>query len=180
YANRISLFGRARGSGETVWDIKKRIGVVSAELQVQYRKRMSSRDVIASGFYDSIGLYQAPAPEEMATADRWVEILETKDLATEPFDRLSFGQKRMILLARAMVKSPELLIADEPCHGLDMANRRRVLAILEKIGRTKTSILYITDRRDEILDCITHVMRLDRGRVLAQGPKEEILGKDGV
>jgi ABC-type molybdenum transport system ATPase subunit/photorepair protein PhrA len=85
----------------------------------------------------------------------------------------------MILLARAMVKSPILLIADEPCHGLDVANRRRILKILERIGQTKTNLIYITDRRDEILPCITHVMRLQKGKLLQQGRKEEVLRKAG-
>jgi molybdate transport system ATP-binding protein len=179
YANEIFLFGRRRGSGETIWEIRKRLGVISAELQVQYRKRMSSYEVIASGFYDSIGLYRVPAPEEKEAVDRWVDLLEMKDLAKEPFHQLSFGQKRMILLARAMVKSPLVLIADEPCQGLDVANRRRILKILERIGEMKTHLLYITDRHDEILDCITHVMLLQRGRVVREGRKEEVLRKGG-
>jgi molybdate transport system ATP-binding protein len=180
YANQIFLFGKRKGSGETIWEIKKRIGFISAELQAQYRKRMDSYEVIASGFQDSIGLYRAPAPEEREAVDRWVDLLEIKDLAEEPYHQLSFGQKRMILLARAMVKSPVLLIADEPCHGLDVANRRRISKILERIGRTKTSLLYLTDRREEILDCITHLLRLHRGKGIFQGTKEEGLRKDGI
>jgi molybdate transport system ATP-binding protein len=176
YANQIFLFGRRRGSGESIWDIRKRIGVVSAELQVQYRKRISAFEVIASGFYDSIGLYRAPTAEQKGVADRWVDFLGIKDLAKEPFLQLSFGQRRMILLARAMVKSPSLLIADEPCHGLDVPNRGKILAVLEKIGRTQTRLLYLTDRRDEIPGCITHVLRLEKGKVLQQGRKEEIVG----
>jgi molybdate transport system ATP-binding protein len=175
YANQIFLFGMRRGSGETIWEIKKRIGVISAELQVQYRKKMSALDVIASGFYDSIGLYQAPTGEQKEAVKLWVDLLDIKDLAKEAYHQLSFGQRRMILLARAMVKSPALLIADEPCQGLDVANRRRILKILEKIGETKTRLLYITDRRDEILNCITHVMLLEKGKILRQGKREEVL-----
>jgi molybdate transport system ATP-binding protein len=81
----------------------------------------------------------------------------------------------MILLARAMVKSPALLIMDEPCHGLDISNRRRILRIIEMIGRTPTHLLYVTNHKDEILDCITHVMRLQKGKVLEQGRKEVVL-----
>jgi molybdate transport system ATP-binding protein len=180
YANEIFLFGKRRGSGETIWDIRKRLGVISAELQVQYRKRMSSYEVIASGFYDSIGLYRVPTPEEKEAVDRWVDLLEIKDLAKEPFHQLSFGQKRMVLLARAMVKSPLVLIADEPCHGLDVANRRRIIKILERIGERKTHLLYITDRQDEILDCITHVMLLQRGRAVREGRREEVLRRGGL
>jgi molybdate transport system ATP-binding protein len=175
YANPIFLFGQRKGSGESIWDIKKRIGVVSADLQVQYRKRISAFEVIVSGFYDTIGLYQAPTSPQKEIASRWVDFLDIKELAKEPFNQLSFGQRRMVLLARAMVKSPVLLIADEPCHGLDISNRIKILRVLEKIGRTNTRLLYMTDRAEEILNCITHVMRLDRGKVVRQGGREEVL-----
>ncbi len=175
YANQISLFGRRRGSGESIWDIRKRIGVISAELQVQYRKRISAFEVIASGFYDSIGLYRAPTPEQREVADRWVDFLGMKDLAKEPFLQLSFGQRRMVLLARAVVKNPSLLIADEPCHGLDVTNRAKIFGVLEKIGQTQTRLLYLTDRRDEIPGGITHVLQLEKGRVIRQGRKEDVL-----
>jgi molybdate transport system ATP-binding protein len=175
YANQVMLFGKRKGSGETLWEIKRHIGAVSSELQVQYRKRMSAYDVIASGFYDSIGLYQYPTPKQKAIADGWIELLKIGDISNQPYHQLSYGQKRMILLARAMVKSPALLIMDEPCHGLDISNRRRILRIIEMIGETPTHLLYITNHRDEILNCITHVMRLHNGKVLSQGRKEDVL-----
>jgi molybdate transport system ATP-binding protein len=177
YANQVILFGRKKGTGETLWEIKKRIGAISSELQVQYRKKMDAYDVLASGFYDSIGLYQYPTPEQKEIVDQWIQILRIEDIAKEPYHHLSYGQKRMILLARAMVKSPALLIVDEPCHGLDLLNRKRVLDILERIGHTETNLLYVTNHKDEILDCVTHVMRINKGNVLSQGKKEEILQK---
>jgi molybdate transport system ATP-binding protein len=175
YSNQVILFGRQKGTGETLWEIKKRIGAVSSELQIRYRKKMSAYDVIASGFYDSIGLYQYPTPEQKKTVDQWVELLRIEDIAPQPYHHLSYGQKRMILLARAMVKSPVLLIVDEPCHGLDIPNRKRVLDILERIGQTQTNLLYVTNLKDEIPICVTHVMRLQKGKVLSQGKKEEAL-----
>jgi molybdate transport system ATP-binding protein len=175
YANQLLLFGRQKGTGETLWEIKKHIGVVSSELQIQYRKKMNACDVIASGFYDSIGLYQYPTPEQKVIVDAWVEILKIEDVAKQPYHHLSYGQKRMILLARAMVKSPTLLIVDEPCHGLDIPNRRRILNIIEMIGETPTNLLYVTNHKEEILNCITHVMRLQKGKVVKQGRKEEVL-----
>lgn len=177
YANQIMLFGKRKGSGETLWEIKKQIGVVSSEFQIQYRKKMSAYDVIASGFYDSIGLYQYPTPHEKKIVDQWVQLLCIEDIAGQAFHQLSYGQKRMILLARAMVKSPLLLILDEPCHGLDISNRRRILEIIEMIGETPTHLLYITNHKEEILNSITHVMRLQKGKVLNQGSKEEVLTK---
>jgi len=175
YANQVTIFGRRKGTGETLWEIKKRVGVVSSELQIQYRKKMSAYDVIASGFYDSIGLYQYPTKEQESVVDGWIELLSISDIAKEPYHRLSYGQKRMILLARAMVKPPLLLILDEPCHGLDLLNRRKILNIVEMIGETKTNILYVTNHKDEIPNCITHVMRLQKGKVLIQGRKEDVL-----
>jgi molybdate transport system ATP-binding protein len=177
YANQVTIFGRRKGTGETLWEIKRRIGVVSSELQIQYRKKMSAYDVIASGFYDSIGLYQYPTKEQRVVADGWIELLSIGDIAKEPYHRLSYGQKRMILLARAMVKPPLLLILDEPCHGLDLLNRRKILDIVEMIGETKTNILYVTNHKDEILNCMTHVMRLQKGKVLSQGRKEDVMSR---
>jgi molybdate transport system ATP-binding protein len=175
YANQVMLFGKRKGSGETLWEIKRHIGAVSSELQVQYRKKMSAYDVIASGFYDSIGLYQYPTPKQKAIVDGWIELLKIGDMTNQLYHQLSYGQKRMILLARAMVKSPALLILDEPCHGLDISNRRRILRIIEMIGGTPTHLLYVTNHRDEIPNCITHVMRLRKGKVLSQGRKEDVL-----
>jgi molybdate transport system ATP-binding protein len=174
YANDIKLFGKQKGSGETLWAIRNQIGVISSELQIQYRKRMIAYDVIASGFYNSIGLYRHPTVKENRAVERWVELLAIRDFVKEPYYQLSYGQKRMVLLARAMVKSPLLLILDEPCHGLDIPNRRRILKIIEMIGRTQTNLLYVTNHREEILDCITHIMRLQKGRVLSQGKKESL------
>ncbi len=177
YANQVILFGRQKGTGESVWEIKKRIGAVSSELQVQYRKKMNAYDVIASGFYDSIGLYQFPTPDQKKIVDQWIQLLCIEDIAYQLFHQLSYGQKRMILLARSMVKSPDLLIVDEPCHGLDIPNRKRILDILERIGRTETNLLYVTNHKEEVLNCVTHVMRIQKGKVLSQGRKEEVLRK---
>jgi molybdate transport system ATP-binding protein len=175
YANDITLFGRRKGSGETLWEIRQKIGVVSSELQVQYRKKMTAHDVIASGFYDSIGLYQYPTVEERAVVDRWVDMLAIGDIACRRYHQLSYGQQRMILLARAMIKPPVLLIIDEPCHGLDIPNRRRILEIIEIIGGTRTQLLYVTHHIQEIPACITHVLRLDQGRTIALGPRGDVL-----
>jgi molybdate transport system ATP-binding protein len=177
YANQVILFGRQKGTGETLWEIKKRIGAVSSELQVQYRKKMSAFDVIASGFYDSIGLYQFPTQEQKKIVDQWIHGLCIEDIARQPFHQLSYGQRRMILLARAIVKSPALLIVDEPCHGLDIPNRKRVLDILERIGHTQTNLLYVTNHKEEILDCVTHIMRLQKGKALSQGRREDVFRK---
>jgi len=163
YANEVHLFGKKRGDGESVWAIRQRIGLVSPELQLRYRKACSVREVVLSGFFDSIGLYRQPDREQEARTDRWLEILEMKEQADRPFSRLSYGEKRLALIIRAMVKSPELLILDEPCQGLDGANRERVLSLMEGIGEgTETGLIYVTHHEEEMIPCIHHILRLEK------------------
>jgi molybdate transport system ATP-binding protein len=163
YANEIYLFGKRRGSGESVWDIKKRIGVVSSELQVHYRKRMQVYEVVVSGFFDSIGLYRKCTAEQQAAARKWIELLGLSHMSERWYDHLSFGEKRMVLLARSMVKSPTLLILDEPCQGLDRSNRGVILDLIDYIGReTNTHVIYVTHHQDEMPPCITHVLKLEK------------------
>ena len=164
YANEVHLFGKKRGEGESIWDIRRRLGVVSPELQLQYRHPVSVQETILSGFFDSIGLYRKAAGEQIALADQWLECIGMKDRGDRPFNRLSYGEKRLILIVRAMVKVPELLILDEPCQGLDPANREMVLALMQRIGSGgATGLIYITHHPEELIPCISHVLRLDKG-----------------
>jgi molybdate transport system ATP-binding protein len=163
YANEIYLFGALKGSGETLWDIREKIGVVSSELQVRYRKGNQARDVVASGLFDSIGLFRRLNPEERRTVEDWMDLLGILPMAERAFDRLSYGERRMVLIARAMVKSPPLLILDEPCQGLDPANRRKMLKLIDRIGAgTGTRIIYVSHYEEEIPSCINRVLRLGR------------------
>jgi molybdate transport system ATP-binding protein len=163
YANEIYLFGKRRGSGETIWEIKERIGAVSSELQVRYRKADTVYDVIASGLFASIGLYRKLNPEHHRRIQQWIDILGISGMADRTFTHLSYGERRMVLLARSMVKSPAILILDEPCQGLDRGNRAALLNINDIIGRdTETSLLYVTHYEDEMPQCISHMLRLTR------------------
>jgi len=163
YANEIYLFGHRRGTGESVWDIKKRVGIVSSEFQIQYRKRITAHDVVLSGFFDSIGLYRHATAEQHAVAKAWSARLGITGLAKRRFDRLSDGEKRLVLLARAMVKSPTLLILDEPCQGLDPSNRAIILDLINQIGENlPTNLLYVTHHSKEIISSITHILKLDK------------------
>ncbi|WP_020558994.1 molybdate ABC transporter ATP-binding protein ModF [Thiofilum flexile] len=144
YVNDIFVFGMQRGTGESIWQVKQYIGYVSSALQWEYRVSINVRNVIISGFYDSIGLYQKYTETEKAIANQWLEVLGMRDRAEQPFNQLSFGDQRLLLIARAMVKHPTLLILDEPCLGLDDMNRRLVLALIEKIvAGTETTVLYV-------------------------------------
>jgi len=166
YANKIELFGRPRGSGESIWEIKQRIGYVGDELQARYQRKLTAFDVICSGFFDSVGLYRYCTADQRRAGEGWVETLRLQDLADLPMCHLSFGQQRLILIARAMVKTPKLLILDEPCNGLDEENRCRVLWMVETIAAGGgTDLLYTSHRPDEMPASITHTLCLDGGRV---------------
>lgn len=150
YANELYLFGRRRGSGETVWDIKKRVGSVSGRLHRDYRVSASVEEVLLSGLYDSIGVYQRPEPSHVARARAWLSWLE---LGLEPgasFRELSFGQQRLVLIARAAIKVPPLVVLDEPTSGLDADNRARALTLVESLcSQQKSTVLMVTHRADE-------------------------------
>ena len=152
YVNDIHVFGMQRGSGESIWDIKQYIGYVSSALQWEYKVSVSVRNAIISGFYDSIGIYQKYTDVQKDIADRWLELLAMTPLANRPFNELSFGDQRLVLIARAMVKHPPLLILDEPCLGLDDLNRQLVLALIEKIcAGSETTVLYVNHRPQDAI-----------------------------
>ncbi|OPY84389.1 MAG: putative ABC transporter ATP-binding protein YlmA [Syntrophus sp. PtaU1.Bin208] len=161
YANDVRLFGHKRGGGESIWEIRQRIGLVSPELQLRYRKPVSVREVVLSGLFDSIGLYRKVSAEQKVLASSWLACLGMNDRSERPFNLLSYGEKRLVLIARAMIKSPELLILDEPCQGLDRSNREMVLALMEEIGRrSSTTMIYVTHHEREIIPSIQHVLSL--------------------
>ena len=165
YSNEIKMFGNQRGTGESIWDIKKKIGHISAEVQVQYRESISVLKVVLSGFFDTIGLYQPVTGKQKETALNWMKFLEIENLAKIDFNRLSYGQQRLVLIARALVKSPALLILDEPCQGLDRANRNRVLTLIDQIGhQSATQIIYVTHVASDQLNCIHHELSFEEGQ----------------
>ena len=163
YANEIYLFGKRRGTGESIWDVKRPIGMLGAELHLLYRIGISVVDAVVSGFYDSIGLYRTAGAEERAAARNWLERLGLVHLAGRMFDRLSFGEQRLVLMARAMVKSPRLLILDEPCQGLDPVNRSLVLDLAAAIGESEdTHLLFVTHYEDEIPVSVNRELRIGK------------------
>ncbi|MBK9469506.1 MAG: ATP-binding cassette domain-containing protein [Gammaproteobacteria bacterium] len=163
YGQHVKLFGRLRGSGESVWDIKRRFGIVSNQLHLSYPPRTRAFDVVASGFFDTLGLYDTCGPGQAKLAREWLGVLGLSERAAERFDALSFGEQRMMLIARAMVKHPPILILDEPCSGLDEANRRRVLELIDRIGHeTRTQMLYVSHEADEMPACITRRLEFRR------------------
>jgi molybdate transport system ATP-binding protein len=161
YSNDIHVLGYKRGSGESIWELKKDMGIVSAELHRQYRVNGDLLTVVLSGFYDSIGLYQQPEQHKIAIARQWLEKIGLLAFQHTSFRSLSYGEQRLALIARALVKSPYLLILDEPTQGLDELNRHRVLNFLEHLADQKHStMLLVSHRKDEYLSIFTQHIKL--------------------
>lgn len=161
YACNIELFGHRRGTGESIWQIKKHIGYVSPEMHRAYLKDIPSIDVVASGLSDSVGLYVRPKPEQKQTCLDWMRVFGVDGVADRSFLQLSSGEQRLCLLARAFVKDPELLILDEPLHGLDDRNRSLVRQIIKQFClRKHKTLVMVTHYQEELPDCITHSLRL--------------------
>ncbi|MDF7825910.1 ATP-binding cassette domain-containing protein [Pontiellaceae bacterium B12227] len=155
YSNEVNVFGIRRGSGESVWDIKKHIGHVSSSVQVNYRVAASVQDVVISGLHDSIGMYRKPSLHEIKCAKEWISLLHLGHKTARPLRTLSYGEQRLVLIARAMIKRPALLILDEPCQGLDEVNRRTILNLINHIGESSgTTLLYVSHHATDQVPCI--------------------------
>jgi molybdate transport system ATP-binding protein len=143
------------------------MGWCSPELHLHYPADWRCLDVVCSGFSNSIGLFQPCPPRQRAAARRWLDSLGLGNRATDAFGELSFGDQRLVLLARALVKQPELVMLDEPCQGLDAGRRRTVLATVDgHIARTGNSLIFVTHHAGERPRCITHRLRMRAGRIV--------------
>lgn len=161
YACDVSLFGFKRGSGESIWDIKKHIGYVSPELHRSCKRNLEAKMIVALGLKDYHGMYTTATEEEFAIAKKWMAVFGIEDIADRPFMSLSSGEQRLVLLARAFVKDPDLLILDEPLHGLDNANRRLVRDVIEKFcSDPEKTLIMVTHYAEELPPCIDHNITL--------------------
>ena len=165
YACDISLFGRKRGSGESIWDIKKHIGYVSPELHRSFKQDITAERIVANGLRDFHGLFTKANEEEIRTARKCLERFGAGHLAGTSFLNMSSGEQRIVLLARAFVKNADLLILDEPFHGLDDENVRMVRGIIEEYCQNPdNTLLMVTHRMEELPSCIDHNLTLKVNR----------------
>ena len=164
YACDISLFGHKRGSGESIWDIKKHIGYVSPEMHRSYKQNIPALQIVASGLKDTIGLYFRPTKQEKDICIEWMNLFGIKHLADRKFLEMSSGEQRLVLLARAFVKFPDLLILDEPLHGLDLCNRNLVKTIVDRymFENPDRTLIYVTHYENELPNCIDNSLYLKR------------------
>lgn len=163
YACDIVLFDKQRGTGETIWDIKKHIGYVSPEMHRSYNRDMPAIRIVASGLKDSVGLYVKPSEKDYEQCRFWMKIFGIEELAERTFLKLSSGEQRMILLARAFVKDPELLILDEPLHGLDKEHGELVKTIIDTFSKRRNkTIIMVTHYEENLPPCITNKIYLTK------------------
>jgi len=160
YSNDIVVFGRQRGTGETLWEIKEGIGLVTSSLHLQYRADCTLLEAVISGFYDSIGLYHQPLPEEIRKAREWLRILHLEGWEGGNFRTLTYGQQRLVLIARALVKGPELLILDEPFQGLNFLERRLIHNTLEAlIEHGLSQMIFVSHYEEDRVRGIDNLLR---------------------
>ncbi|MES1217265.1 MAG: ATP-binding cassette domain-containing protein [Bacteroidota bacterium] len=165
YANEIYLFDKRRGRGESIWDIKRLIGYVSPELHLFFEQYSACYDVVASGLFDTIGLFRQLNESQSKLVDNWLELLNLVQLKHKPLFQLSLGEQRMVLLARALVKNPALLILDEPCQGLDEEQSAYFKNLVDQLCRHfKTTLLYVSHYEKDIPSCVNHYLRLKNGK----------------
>ncbi len=163
YACDITLFDRKRGSGESIWEIKKHIGYVSPEMHRAYNKDIECIKIVASGLNDSVGLYVKPSEKDFDACHFWMKIFGVDHLEHRTFLKISSGEQRLVLLARAFVKDPELLILDEPLHGLDEKNGKKVKDIIDAFCQRKNkTLIMVSHYREEYPACISKEITLKR------------------
>ena len=155
-------------------DIREQVGYVSAEYQENYDRNVTGSEVVESGFFASIGLWQKVNAGQKQRAEECMHLLEIEYLAQKRFRSMSYGEARRVLLARALVHRPTLLVLDEPCSGLDIPTRERFLETLQKLSQ-ETQMIYVTHHIEEILPAITHVLYLKDGAIFRQGNKDAML-----
>jgi len=167
YANSIFLFGKKRGSGESIWDIKRKIGFISPELHLYFNQSSTCFETVASGLYDTIGLFRQLSYVEIELVDQWMEFCRLKDLQQKRLYELSVGEQRAVLLTRALVKNPPLLILDEPCQGLDTERKNEFLELINEVCiRGNKTMVFVSHYENDRPSCISHFIKLEHGRVV--------------
>ena len=162
YSNEIYLFGKRRGSGESIWDIKQKTGYISPELHAYFHKNVTCFNAIGSGYFDTIGLFKKLSTTQYNNILQWLDFLQLSHVSKKPLHSISAGLQRMILLARALVKNPPLLVLDEPCQGLDEKQSDQFVSLINHIcaGSNKT-LIYVSHDESNIPACIEKVLKLE-------------------
>jgi molybdate transport system ATP-binding protein len=166
YANEIYLFGNKRGSGESIWDIKQHIGLISPELHWYFDFNATVWQSIASGFFDSIGLYKEIGWHKRSQVDELIEYFGLTANKNDLLSQLPLGKQRLVLLARTVIKNPELLVLDEPCQGLDAHQTLQFNTLIDGLCTTNRTLIYVSHNNDQLPKNLTHQLLLSKGEVI--------------
>ena len=152
YGQNIYLFGKKKGSGETIWDIKKKIGIYTTSMTDLFQKRETVENMILSGYFDSIGLYIEPTSFQRQAVAKWLGVINMLSLKNKYFNHISIGQQRIVLIIRAIIKQPQLVILDEPFEGLDDKNVELLGQLINILKQeTAMTLLFVSHRIEPIL-----------------------------
>ena len=163
YSQDITLFDRKRGTGESIWDIKRKIGYLSPELHLYFKEGGSCFSVVASGLFDTLGLFKRLSEEQTAQVNHWMQVMGIAHLKERSFLQISGGEQRMVLITRALVKNPELLILDEPCQGLDRVQTEHLKSVLDYLAEnSEMTLLYVSHYDRDIPSCLNQLLELKR------------------
>lgn len=172
----VSVLGNIFGS-TNLPELRKEIGYVSSSLErfSQVMDYETVEEIVVSGKFASFGIYEHVSDVDWQKAERILTKLRLDYLLRKPYQYLSQGEKRRVLIARALMSDPKILIFDEPCSGLDVLSREEVLSLVQEVVKEQCHVLYVTHHIEEITKEITHVLLLNKGQVVAAGPKEEVV-----
>lgn len=179
YPSEGKVFIMGHKLGETnVWELRKKIGIVSNELQKEYGETTTVSNVVLSGFFSSIGIYEKTSFEMIRKKEEIIDFLHLNHIKDKPFGKISYGEQKRTLIGRALVFDPELLILDEPATGLDIASKEEFLIYIEKLIKNGHSIIYVTHHIDEIVPSINKILTLKNGAIFNYGDKDKILNSE--
>lgn len=149
YGQELYIFGNKKGSGESVWELKKSIGYFTPSITDKFTGYHSVEHMIISGLTDSIGLYVRPSEIQKRLAKEWLQLIDMWNYRDKLYHSLTMGQKRLVMCARAMVKHPPLLILDEPTAGLDDNSAALFVSLVNKFSKaSNTTIIFVSHRRE--------------------------------
>lgn len=171
YANNIKLFGVQRGAGESIWDIKRRMGIISPELHWYFDGNATVLESLASGFFDSNGLYRQLRYAQKQQLDELLKFLNLYNEKNELLSTLPLGKQRLALLGRTLIKNPQLLVLDEPCQGLDQQQTKYFNKLIDEISKNGVTIIYVGHFETQLPQSLTHKLVLENGKVIFNGKK---------
>ena len=166
--------------GQDTWDVfqlRAGLGIVSNDLMLSCTGDASGRDVVLSGFFSSTAIYpnHTVDPAQNALAEAALAELKVSHLADRPVCEMSSGEARRVLIARALVHKPQALLFDEPCNSLDLSAQQNVRHTMSSLARAGTAIILVTHELADVVPEIQRVVLMSKGRIVADGPKEQIL-----